>query len=63
MDPGRTPVLRLVRGKIAVFNEHLRALAARQDCEVIDLWALTPLSDPRAWTSPPSRPWTMPATS
>lgn len=49
MDPGRTPVLRLVRGKIAVYNEHLRAIAARQGCEVVDLWALTPLSDPRAW--------------
>jgi lysophospholipase L1-like esterase len=49
MDPGRTPVLRLVRGKIAIYNEHLRAIAARQGCEVVDTWALTPLRDPRAW--------------
>ena len=49
MDPGRTPVVRLVRGKIAIYNEHLRAIAARQQCEVVDLWALTSLRDPRAW--------------
>lgn len=49
MDPGRTPVVRLVRGKIAIYNEHVRAIAARQGCEVVDLWALTPLRDPRAW--------------
>lgn len=49
MDPGRTPVLRLVRGKAAIFNEHLRAIAARQGCEVVDTWGLTPLRDSRAW--------------
>jgi lysophospholipase L1-like esterase len=49
MDPGRTPVVRLVRGKIAIYNEHLRAIAARQGCEVVDLWGLTPLRDPRGW--------------
>jgi lysophospholipase L1-like esterase len=48
-DPGRTPVVRLVRGKIAIYNEHLRAIAARQGCELVDLWGLTPLRDPRAW--------------
>jgi lysophospholipase L1-like esterase len=48
-DPGRTPVVRLVRGKLAIFNEHLRAIAARAGCEIVDLWALTPLRDPRAW--------------
>lgn len=49
MDPGRTPVVRLVRGKIAIYNEHLRAIAARHECELVDLWLLTPLRDPRAW--------------
>jgi len=49
MDPGRTPVVRLIRGKIAIYNEHVRAIAARQGCEIVDLWALTPLRDPRAW--------------
>jgi lysophospholipase L1-like esterase len=48
-DPGRTPVVRLVRGKLAIFNEHLRAISARAGCEVVDLWALTSLRDPRAW--------------
>lgn len=49
MDPGRTPVVRLVRGKVAIYNEHMRMSATRHGCEVVDLWALTPLRDPRAW--------------
>ncbi|HEY7047483.1 MAG TPA: GDSL-type esterase/lipase family protein [Jatrophihabitantaceae bacterium] len=49
MDPGRTPVVCLVRGKIAIYNERLRMSAARHGCEVVNLWALTPLWDPRAW--------------
>jgi lysophospholipase L1-like esterase len=48
-DPGRTPVVRLVRGKLAIFNEHMRAISARAGCELVDLWALTSLRDPRAW--------------
>ncbi len=49
-DVGATPVLRLVRGKIAVYNEHLRAVAARHGADVVDLWALTPLRDRRAFS-------------
>jgi lysophospholipase L1-like esterase len=49
MDPGRTPVVRLVRGKIAIYNEHVRMIAEWHRCEIVDLWALTPLRDPRAW--------------
>ncbi len=50
MDTGGTPILRLARGKIATYNEHLRVIAARHDCDVIDLWGLTPLHDRRAWS-------------
>ncbi len=49
-DVGATPVLRLVRGKIAVYNEHLRVIAARHGADVVDLWALTPLRDRRAFS-------------
>ncbi|WP_375490834.1 SGNH/GDSL hydrolase family protein [uncultured Jatrophihabitans sp.] len=49
-DVGATPVLRLVRGKIAVYNEHLRVLAARHGADVVDLWGLTPLRDRRAFS-------------
>jgi lysophospholipase L1-like esterase len=44
-DVGTTPILRLARGKIAIYNEHLRGIAARHGCDLVDLWALTPLRD------------------
>ena len=47
-DP-RFPVLRLIRGKIAAFNMHLRAIADRHQCYVVDLWSMHVLRDPRAW--------------
>ena len=49
-DVGSTPVLRLARGKIAVYNEHLRAIAVRHDCDLVDLWALNALRDPHAFS-------------
>jgi lysophospholipase L1-like esterase len=48
-DPGRTPVLGRVRGKAAVYNENVRALASRYGARVADLWALDVLRDPRMW--------------
>lgn len=48
-DVGRTPVMRVIRGKVAIFNEHVRALAARHDAMVADLWALRDLSLPEMW--------------
>jgi lysophospholipase L1-like esterase len=49
-DP-RFPVLRLIRGKVAAFNMHLRAIADRHGCLVVDLWAMDVLRDPRAWSA------------
>src|ERR1700687_1692148 len=37
-DP-RFPVLRLIRGKVAAYNMHLRAIADRHQCYVVDLWS------------------------
>lgn len=48
-DVGTTPVLRLARGRIAIYNEHLRGIAERHGCHLVDLWALTPLRDRRAF--------------
>lgn len=48
-DP-RFPVLRLIRGKVAAFNMHLRAIADRRQCQVVDLWSMNVLRDPRAWS-------------
>jgi len=48
-DIGMTPVLRRVRGKVAIYNENLRAIAQRHDCVVADMWALRDLSDVQMW--------------
>ena len=48
-DIGMTPVLGRVRGKVAIYNENLRAVAARHDAVIIDMWALRELRDPRMW--------------
>jgi lysophospholipase L1-like esterase len=48
-DIGMTPVLNRMRGKVAIYNENLRAVAKRHDAIVADMWALTELRDPRMW--------------
>jgi lysophospholipase L1-like esterase len=49
MDTKGTPVLGRLRGKIATYNGHLRAIADRHGATVVDLWPLEILRDPRAW--------------
>ena len=48
-DIGMTPVLNRSRGKVAIYNENLRAIALRHDLIVADMWALRELKDPRMW--------------
>ncbi len=48
-DIGMTPVLRRTRGKVAIYNENVRALAQRQDAIVADMWSMRELKDPRMW--------------
>jgi lysophospholipase L1-like esterase len=48
-DWGETAVFGHIRGKVAVFNENIRVIAARHDAVIADLWALRQLSDPRMW--------------
>ncbi|AXG81383.1 SGNH/GDSL hydrolase family protein [Streptomyces paludis] len=48
-DTRGVPVLRHLRGKIATFNEHTRAIADRYGCPVLDLWSLRTVQDRRAW--------------
>lgn len=49
-DPGTFPVIRWIRGKVAVYNMHLRAIADRQHATVVDLWSMPVLRDPRVWS-------------
>jgi lysophospholipase L1-like esterase len=50
-DIGSTPVLAAIRGKVAIYNENLRTVAARHDAIIADMWSLRQLSDPRMWAS------------
>ncbi|MCU7825858.1 SGNH/GDSL hydrolase family protein [Kitasatospora sp. DSM 101779] len=49
-DTRTVPVLRHLRGKIATYNGHMRAIADRNGCAVADLWSLRSVHDRRAWS-------------
>lgn len=49
VDTAFSPVFRGFRGKIAIYNENIRAIAARHGCLVADQWALTEIQDQRMW--------------
>ncbi|MDG4859784.1 SGNH/GDSL hydrolase family protein [Streptomyces sp. T-3] len=48
-DTRGVPVLRHLRGKIATYTAHVRSIADRYDCPVLDLWSLRSVQDRRAW--------------
>ncbi|MDT0302092.1 SGNH/GDSL hydrolase family protein [Streptomonospora wellingtoniae] len=50
MDTAFQPVMRHLRGKIATYNMHLRAIADDYGCDVVDLWSMRVLQDHRAWS-------------
>ncbi|MFT4219549.1 MAG: SGNH/GDSL hydrolase family protein [Microbacterium sp.] len=47
IDTEFTPVFRGIRGRVAIYNENLRAIADRHDCIVADQWALKEVQDMR----------------
>lgn len=49
-DPRKQPVVRRIRGKVAIYNAHLRAIADRNGARLVDLWAMAPLVDVRSWS-------------
>jgi lysophospholipase L1-like esterase len=48
-DPCVFPVIRLIRGKAAAYNMHLRGIADARDCDLVDMWSMRVLRDRRAW--------------
>ena len=50
-DPVGIPVLRMLRGRIAAYNMHLRAIADARDCYLVDLWSMRFLRDMSAWST------------
>jgi lysophospholipase L1-like esterase len=49
-DPRMFPVIRLLRGRIAAYNMHLRGIADEYGCDLVDLWSMRALKDPGAWS-------------
>ena len=47
IDTNFTPVFRGIRGRVAIYNENIRAIADRHDCIVADQWALKQVQDQR----------------
>jgi hypothetical protein len=47
VDTEFTPVFRGIRGRVAIYNENIRAIADRYDCIVADQWALKEVQDMR----------------
>ena len=43
------PVMRLLRGRIAAYNMHLRSIADERGCDLVDLWSMRFLRDLSAW--------------
>jgi lysophospholipase L1-like esterase len=50
-DPHAFPLIRLIRGKVAAYNMHLRVIAERRGCRLVDLWSMRVLGDPREWSA------------
>jgi lysophospholipase L1-like esterase len=49
VDPLDSPVIRRLRGRIAAYNDHIRAIADRHGAFVVDLWTMSILRDWRMW--------------
>jgi lysophospholipase L1-like esterase len=48
-DTRTFPVLRMIRGKAAAYNMHVRVIADRRGCHLVDLWSMRVLADPHEW--------------
>jgi lysophospholipase L1-like esterase len=51
VDTRLTPILRRVRGKVAIYNAHIWSIAARSGAAVLDQWGSPWLLDWRMWDS------------
>jgi lysophospholipase L1-like esterase len=49
VDGGEDALFRKIRGRVAIYNEHARVIAARRGAKVVDMWAMRQLRDRRMW--------------
>jgi lysophospholipase L1-like esterase len=50
VDGADDPVFRKMRGRVAIYNEHVRAIAAEHACVLVDMWSMRQLRDRRMWS-------------
>lgn len=50
VDTVEAPLLRRMRGRIAVYNEHVREIAAQHGTLLVDMWTMRVLREPRLWS-------------
>jgi hypothetical protein len=51
VDPVKSPIINLTRGKVAVYNNHIWSIARRHGAQVLDLWGMRALQDRRLWAA------------
>jgi lysophospholipase L1-like esterase len=49
-DPCVFPVIRLIRGKAAAYNMHLRSIADARGCDLVEMWSMRVLCDKRLYS-------------
>jgi lysophospholipase L1-like esterase len=49
VDGVEDTLFRRIRGRVAIYNEHTRAIAARHGAHLVDMWAMRQLRDRRLW--------------
>ena len=50
VDGVADPVFRRMRGRTAIYNEHIRLIAAAHGARLVDMWAMRRLRDRRLWS-------------
>ncbi|GHH30964.1 SGNH/GDSL hydrolase family protein [Lentzea cavernae] len=50
VDGGEDPVFRRMRGRVAIYNEHVRSIAQEHACVLVDMWNMRQLRDRRMWS-------------
>ncbi|MEU6641735.1 SGNH/GDSL hydrolase family protein [Saccharomonospora sp. NPDC046836] len=51
VDGVEDPLFRRMRGRTAIYNEHVRLIAARHRTLLVDMWAMRVLRDRRLWSA------------
>jgi lysophospholipase L1-like esterase len=49
VDGVEDALFRTIRGRVAIYNEHVRVIAARHGTALVDMWAMRRLRDRRMW--------------